>query len=170
MTPEKLKIAREMYASRKHTTAAIAAVVGVSRATLYRALTPSPITDHALQPSTIEAPVAPSATADDREARAPTRPGHRAAAGRFGTAARSPARAVELPSDAAALARECPSCGARAAVMCRNTHSREEQAGRRADAPRPLLARSPLPRLPCAPRRAVPHPDRHPNQPPRRPS
>jgi DNA invertase Pin-like site-specific DNA recombinase len=38
MTDEKLKVAREMYDSREHTTAAIARTLGVSRATLYRAL------------------------------------------------------------------------------------------------------------------------------------
>ena len=40
---------------------------------------------------------------------------------------RAPDRAVKLPSDAAALARECPSCGARAAVMCRNPRSRAKR-------------------------------------------
>lgn len=38
MTTEKLKVARAMYDSGEHTTAAIARTVGVSRATLYRAL------------------------------------------------------------------------------------------------------------------------------------
>ena len=38
MTPEKLAVARQMYDSRKHTLAAIGAVVGVSRSTLYRYL------------------------------------------------------------------------------------------------------------------------------------
>jgi len=38
MTVEKLAVARSMYDSREHTLAAIAATVGVSRATLYRAL------------------------------------------------------------------------------------------------------------------------------------
>ncbi len=37
-TPEKLKIARSMYASREHDVASIARVVGVSRASVYRAL------------------------------------------------------------------------------------------------------------------------------------
>jgi DNA invertase Pin-like site-specific DNA recombinase len=41
MTPDKLAIAREMYASGEHTVAAIAAVVGVSRASVYRHLAPS---------------------------------------------------------------------------------------------------------------------------------
>ncbi len=142
MTPDKLKIAREMYDSRKHTTAAIAAVVGVSRATLYRALTPSPLTDNALSPSAIEQPVAPSATADDREACAPTparpvlatapppaipAPPRNAVPKPAKAPRRSPARAAELPSDAAALARECPSCGARAGVMCKNTRSRAKR-------------------------------------------
>jgi DNA invertase Pin-like site-specific DNA recombinase len=38
MTAEKLDVAREMYASKRHTLAAIAETVGVSRATVYRAL------------------------------------------------------------------------------------------------------------------------------------
>ncbi len=38
MTPEKLAVARQMYDSRRHTLAAIGAVVGVSRSTLYRYL------------------------------------------------------------------------------------------------------------------------------------
>lgn len=37
-TPEKLKVARSMYDSREHDIAAIARVVGVSRASVYRAL------------------------------------------------------------------------------------------------------------------------------------
>jgi DNA invertase Pin-like site-specific DNA recombinase len=38
MTAEKLEVARAMYDSRKHTLAAIAKTVGVSRATVHRAL------------------------------------------------------------------------------------------------------------------------------------
>jgi DNA invertase Pin-like site-specific DNA recombinase len=38
MTPEKLEVARRMYDSGKHSVSAIAATVGVSRATLHRAL------------------------------------------------------------------------------------------------------------------------------------
>ena len=38
MTPQKLEVARSMYASKKHSLVAIAETVGVSRATLYRAL------------------------------------------------------------------------------------------------------------------------------------
>lgn len=38
MTPEKLRVAREMYDAREHTVAAIAATLGVSRATIYRSL------------------------------------------------------------------------------------------------------------------------------------
>ena len=38
MTPEKLAVTRQMYESRGHTLAAIGAVVGVSRSTLYRYL------------------------------------------------------------------------------------------------------------------------------------
>ncbi|MGO4602522.1 recombinase family protein [Terrabacter sp. 2YAF2] len=37
-TPEKLNVARSMYESREHDVAAIARVVGVSRASVYRAL------------------------------------------------------------------------------------------------------------------------------------
>ncbi len=40
MTPDKLEVAREMYASGEHTVAAIAAVLGVSRASVYRHLAP----------------------------------------------------------------------------------------------------------------------------------
>lgn len=36
LTPDKLAVARQLYASRQHTMEAIAEVVGVSRATLYR--------------------------------------------------------------------------------------------------------------------------------------
>jgi DNA invertase Pin-like site-specific DNA recombinase len=42
MTASKLAIARQMYDSREHKMADIAAVVGVSRATLYRHLEPAP--------------------------------------------------------------------------------------------------------------------------------
>ncbi|WP_249020756.1 recombinase family protein [Conexibacter sp. S30A1] len=38
MTPEKLRVARDMYASRQHTVTAIASTIGVSRATIYRTL------------------------------------------------------------------------------------------------------------------------------------
>lgn len=38
MTPEKIDVARTMYATRQHTLAKIAQTVGVSRATLYRHL------------------------------------------------------------------------------------------------------------------------------------
>lgn len=37
-TPEKLQVAQSMYDSREHDIAAIARVVGVSRASVYRAL------------------------------------------------------------------------------------------------------------------------------------
>ncbi len=36
MTPAKLAVSKEMYASREHAVAAIVAVVGVSRASVYR--------------------------------------------------------------------------------------------------------------------------------------
>jgi DNA invertase Pin-like site-specific DNA recombinase len=39
MTPEKIKIARQMYDSREYYVADIARTIGVSRATVYRALT-----------------------------------------------------------------------------------------------------------------------------------
>ena len=42
MTPEKVKIAREMYVSREYTVEAIAETIGVSRKTVYRHLTTSP--------------------------------------------------------------------------------------------------------------------------------
>jgi DNA invertase Pin-like site-specific DNA recombinase len=38
MTPEKVSVAREMYASRDYSVAAIAQTIGVSRATIYRHL------------------------------------------------------------------------------------------------------------------------------------
>jgi DNA invertase Pin-like site-specific DNA recombinase len=41
MTPEKLKIARQMYDSREHSIETIAKTVGVSRASLYRYLGPA---------------------------------------------------------------------------------------------------------------------------------
>jgi DNA invertase Pin-like site-specific DNA recombinase len=41
MTAEKLRVARELYDAREHTTAQIAEVLGVSRATLYRHLAPA---------------------------------------------------------------------------------------------------------------------------------
>lgn len=41
MTAEKLEAARAMYASEEHPVAAIAGVVGVSRATIYRHLEPT---------------------------------------------------------------------------------------------------------------------------------
>jgi DNA invertase Pin-like site-specific DNA recombinase len=40
MTTEKIAVAKAMYASREHDVATIARVVGVSRASVYRALTP----------------------------------------------------------------------------------------------------------------------------------
>jgi AcrR family transcriptional regulator len=41
MTADKLRVARELYEAREHTTAQIARVLGVSRATLYRHLAPA---------------------------------------------------------------------------------------------------------------------------------
>jgi DNA invertase Pin-like site-specific DNA recombinase len=41
MTPDKLAVARQMYDSKQHTVGAIAKVLGVSRATLYRHLDPA---------------------------------------------------------------------------------------------------------------------------------
>ena len=40
MTPQKLAVARQLYDARQHTVAAIAATLGVSRASLYRHLRP----------------------------------------------------------------------------------------------------------------------------------
>lgn len=40
MTPEKVKVAREMYDSKEHTVEAIARTIGVSRKTVYRHLAP----------------------------------------------------------------------------------------------------------------------------------
>ncbi len=42
MSTDKLALAREMYDSKQHTVAQIAAVLGVSRATIYRHLRPAP--------------------------------------------------------------------------------------------------------------------------------
>jgi DNA invertase Pin-like site-specific DNA recombinase len=42
MTPQKLAIARQLYDSRRHTVAAIAATLGVSRASVYRGLAEPP--------------------------------------------------------------------------------------------------------------------------------
>jgi predicted transcriptional regulator len=39
MTPHKLQVAREMYASKRYTVAAIAKTLGVSRASVYCHLT-----------------------------------------------------------------------------------------------------------------------------------
>jgi DNA invertase Pin-like site-specific DNA recombinase len=41
MTPDKAKVARELYDARQHTVQAIAATLGVSRATIYRCLAPT---------------------------------------------------------------------------------------------------------------------------------
>jgi DNA invertase Pin-like site-specific DNA recombinase len=41
MTPDKVKVAREMYASKEYTVEAIAKTVGVSRKTIYRYLAPT---------------------------------------------------------------------------------------------------------------------------------
>ncbi len=38
MTPHKLQVARDMYASGQYTVAAIAKILGVSRASIYRHL------------------------------------------------------------------------------------------------------------------------------------
>jgi DNA invertase Pin-like site-specific DNA recombinase len=44
MTPDRVRIARELYDGRQHTVEAIAAAIGVSRATVYRALgSPTPV-------------------------------------------------------------------------------------------------------------------------------
>jgi len=140
MTPAKLAVAREMYDSRKHTTAAIAAVVGISRATLYRALAPSqsassPTTD-AAQPLPTPAPKRPIRVDEaDKESggEAAAVPASTAApepaAARSGAATRRAraARRVELPSVEAALGRQCPRCGAAPKVMCHDTRSRAKR-------------------------------------------
>jgi DNA invertase Pin-like site-specific DNA recombinase len=41
LTPEKLQVAKAMYESREHTVGAIAATIGVSRASVYRYLRPA---------------------------------------------------------------------------------------------------------------------------------
>ncbi len=142
MTPAKLAVARQMYDSREHTTAAIAAVVGVSRATLYRALAgpgkaalfptpddapppPAPKTERPLFTYAVDA----EASVDEHvavprspPARVPT-PARSAAKPRRARAARR----VEPPSVEAALQRECPRCGAAPKVMCRETSSRAKR-------------------------------------------
>jgi len=110
MTPAKLTVAREMYASREHTIAAIAAVVGVSRATLYRALTAElAVTASAPAPAQ-GAPPQPAAPAK-RPATpvAPAQPAPTAAAAKTsaaGTRRARRVRVVELPSADAARRRE----------------------------------------------------------------
>jgi DNA invertase Pin-like site-specific DNA recombinase len=41
MTDEKVKVARQMYASKEHTVEAITKTLGVSRKTVYRHLAPA---------------------------------------------------------------------------------------------------------------------------------
>ncbi len=53
MTEDKLRVAREMYASGEHTVASIAAVVGVSRASVYRHLAPP---HHGAEPAPSRSP------------------------------------------------------------------------------------------------------------------
>jgi DNA invertase Pin-like site-specific DNA recombinase len=135
MTPAKLAVAREMYDSRKHTTAAIAAVVGVSRATLYRALAPSSQLAVSPTPDAAQPPPAPALkrpifvdevdNESGGEASAPTAAPVSAPARSGATTRRArAARRVELPSVEAALGRQCPRCGAAPKVMCRDTRSR----------------------------------------------
>jgi DNA invertase Pin-like site-specific DNA recombinase len=51
MTSDKVRIARELYDGRQHTVEAIAAAIGVSRATVYRALTsPAPTASSHAEP------------------------------------------------------------------------------------------------------------------------
>ncbi len=141
MTPEKLAIAREMYDSREHTTAAIAAAVGVSRATLYRALAP-PSTSLSPTPETATPPPAPKTerplvtfavdadeSVDEHVAGSGSAPARvaRPARSAAGTRRARAARRVELPSAEAALARRCPKCGAAPKVMCRDTSSRAKR-------------------------------------------
>ena len=41
MTPDKVRLARPLYDSREHTVEAIAKTLGVSRASIYRHLSPA---------------------------------------------------------------------------------------------------------------------------------
>jgi len=41
MTPDKVRLARQLYDSREHTVEAIAKTLGVSRASIYRNLSPA---------------------------------------------------------------------------------------------------------------------------------
>jgi predicted transcriptional regulator len=41
MTPDKIAVAHQMYESRRYTVAAIAETLGVSRASIYRHLSPA---------------------------------------------------------------------------------------------------------------------------------
>ncbi len=162
MTPAKLEVAREMYASRQHTIAAIAAVVGVSRATLYRALAVNTVaasTPAPAAPATAkEAPlitVAPAATAAPAEgpSPSPTETPRVVAARR-----RRLASTVKLPSAEAARARECPRCGAKPGVMCRDTRSKAKRKPA-AEALTQLASGSTVAARPAAPRpgsRALP--------------
>lgn len=132
MTTDKLKVAREMHRSREHTIAAIAQVVGVSRATIYRALsTHSQVTAPTPEPQ-------PSLTARHPEPRPYTAAERVPSAAVHATPpttdpaptptreARAP-RASDLPGQTAALQRDCPRCGARAGVMCRQISSRAKR-------------------------------------------
>lgn len=49
LTPQKVAVARRLYDERQHTVAEIARIVGVSRATVYRHLSPVPATDSSEQ-------------------------------------------------------------------------------------------------------------------------
>ncbi len=140
MTPAKLAVARDMYASREHTIAAIAAIVGVSRATLYRALgapappmsetparrdpkstavaerrDPKPMTSPPDLTPAADVPGDPPLTSELLTPSAKT------------TRRRRAARLIELPSAADALRRECPNCGAHPGVMCRDLTSRAKR-------------------------------------------
>ena len=136
MSQDKLRVAREMYGSPEHTVAAIAAAVGVSRATLYRALAPTAVPERVAatpDPAAAElssaalvardaATVKPPASAPERSAPAATPPTSNAAQ----AAALRQQRAVDrvvLPSDTEALQLLCPNCAAKPGVMCRDTRS-----------------------------------------------
>jgi DNA invertase Pin-like site-specific DNA recombinase len=64
MTPAKLEVIRSMYASRKHSLAAIAAAVNVSRSTVYRHLASAASTSVSLS-------AGPSSTSRPRRSRCP---------------------------------------------------------------------------------------------------
>jgi len=164
MTAEKLAVAREMYASREHTVAAIATVVGVSRASLYRAFarsppptaTPPPTqadTDERVQHST----TAPTPASNEPSAARSTVKRRRAARARCSATAaprggQGPLAASNRLGRSAQRYRRpgtrmCPVRGARRADVPRHEFARQTQTGRRAHPHGPPLARPTVPGL-----------------------